>query len=184
MKKPIVAINCRAEILGAYDSITQCAELNGFPLLSIMNALRYKRVYKGGIMFVSQAEHRKHWEQGTLHLLQFKNRKDRTAERVEKMLKSRNLVREHWGKRMSEIQRQRIKDGTSSIWKATEKISQPVMCIETGQVFSSLTKAAESMGMARNSVVYSAKRGRPVKGYHFKYLTTTATSEAMLQINF
>ena len=54
---------------------------------------------------------------------------------------------------------------------AARKLSKPMMCVTTGQIFPSLTDASIEMHLAQDTIVRSAKYGLPLKcGLVFKYL--------------
>ena len=55
------------------------------------------------------------------------------------------------------------------------KLSYPVQCIETGEVFYSMIEAERKMGLGSTAVYYAIKLNRPTKqGYHFIQLSKPA----------
>lgn len=54
--------------------------------------------------------------------------------------------------------------------KISKFSSKKIQCIETGQIFDSLTKAAEYLHCTPNNINKSLKRGHKAGGYHWKYI--------------
>lgn len=53
--------------------------------------------------------------------------------------------------------------------------ARPVRCIETGEVFKTLTAAAEFVGVKNTRDISDVCRGltKSIRGYHFEYVTET-----------
>lgn len=47
---------------------------------------------------------------------------------------------------------------------------KPVRCLETGQVFDSVTECAEYIGRADGSLCKALRKGTACAGYHFEYV--------------
>jgi len=86
------------------------------------------------------------------------------------------LSAKHKGKIISAEQRAKMSKARIGIplseeWK--QKIAQsttgrkPVMCVETGEVFASITAAARVLGVAESGVNAAVRRGGRCKGRHF-----------------
>ena len=45
----------------------------------------------------------------------------------------------------------------------------PVVCVETGVMYESITEAAETLGLNTSSISHAIRRGNGLHGYHFKY---------------
>ena len=54
--------------------------------------------------------------------------------------------------------------------KMKGKNGRKVQCIETEEVFESLTKAGEFIGVTRQAIYKSIKKGRSCKGLHWQYV--------------
>lgn len=48
-----------------------------------------------------------------------------------------------------------------------ESKQKPVLCVETKQVYPSATRAAQAIGVTKQSIWYSLKHGGKCKGFHF-----------------
>lgn len=65
-----------------------------------------------------------------------------------------------------------------AIAKAKEASSIPVLCVETGEIFSSITEAAASIGAKRTAVSYVCHgKAKSVKGYTFRFVDTEKAQE-------
>ena len=45
----------------------------------------------------------------------------------------------------------------------------PVVCVETGVMYESITEAAETLGLNTSSISHAIRRGNGLHGHHFKY---------------
>ena len=169
--KPIVVINHKAEVLGVYDSIKECIEINGFPACVVYHAAAQRFTYRG-MMFISQEEHREHWENGTLHLLQFGTKKERLHNGILKTVQNRSApeIENRRRRLISEKHKKLFDEGKSNLNKAIQARKRPVMCIDTGQVFPSVSDAAAAIQTNNGAICRSIRKGYRTRGVKFKYV--------------
>ena len=85
------------------------------------------------------------------------------------------LIREiHTGKRLSESSKQKISESkkNSPLTRrgAENHKSRPVVCVETGEVFPTVTEAAKAKNInAARNICRSCKNGGRCGGYHWRY---------------
>ena len=63
-----------------------------------------------------------------------------------------------------------IKRSDETKKKLSKIKSKKVMCVETEEVFESLTKAGEFIGVTRQAIAHSIKKEKSCKGYHWQYV--------------
>lgn len=91
-----------------------------------------------------------------------------TAEAVEK-IRQAGLGRLHTEEAKQKIKTSRLlnNDHTPRIGSGVKK---PVMCIETGIIYNSITEATKATGIAKSSIMSCAKGARKTAGsFHWKY---------------
>lgn len=170
--RPIVVINYKAEVVAYYDSIKECAEVNGFKPKSVYYAALRGRILHC-LKFISEPVYREHWMNGTLHELQFKTKEQRKQERLSNMMNARKSpeVENHRRQKIAESQKQRQAKGIRTWENATEARKKPVICIETGQTFPSVRAAARHFCVAISTISNAIHYGRKVSNaYHFRLL--------------
>lgn len=91
-------------------------------------------------------------------------------EKISKARKGKALSTEHKAKLSTSHQgKQLAPDHKQKIARSTTNRKQ-VLCVETGQVYPSVTAAARELGVAEASVNQAIRKGCRCKGNHFRFL--------------
>lgn len=97
---------------------------------------------------------RKHTTESKAKLSMARKGKNLSPEQIEK------LVKAHRGKKLTEEHRHKIAAATTN--------RKPIISIETGQIFASITEASKILGVNEASVYQSIRKGCRCKGNHFR----------------
>eukprot|EP00808_Paulinella_micropora_P007178 g55013.t1 len=57
---------------------------------------------------------------------------------------------------------------------------RPVQCLETKEVFASVTAACKALGVTNTAIKMACVRGWPVKDLHFRYLDGISGSDVFV----
>ena len=81
----------------------------------------------------------------------------KSGERWKKSMEKVEVAPQHKG-HTSTAKRQKVK----KYWE------RPVLCVETGQLFSSIRECSEHLGISHKSIWNAINSGKPRHGLHFK----------------
>lgn len=170
-KKAVVAISSKGNIAGAYESISEAARINGFDTSGISHALSKDYTYKK-FKWMLESEYRKLWFEGrtdelcyTLH--------QRASDKVRR--RWRNATEEErnsWRKSMSESAKRRMQELPGAMEQVRKAHCKPILCVNTDEVFDSVTAFSKVYGALPNVVSTAARKGYKVWGkLTVKYIT-------------
>lgn len=79
----------------------------------------------------------------------------------------------HLGKKVSEETKKKISEATKG---SNNPMAKSVLCIETGQIFSTAKEAAEFVGVDKSTLCKAARGvSKTCKGYHWEYISKEDT---------
>lgn len=91
-------------------------------------------------------------------------------EKVSKARKGKPLSAEHKAKLTAVRMGKKLTTEHKQNIAATTKTRKPVLCIETGQIFPSVSAVMRHLNVPHASVNQAIRKGRRCKGYHFRFL--------------
>lgn len=156
----VVALNKDAKLLCVFPSITEAARQLGTTYNSLNGRLIKGKTYKQ-MLFLREPEYRKHWMDGTTDTLKFPSRKERIHARCVKRWK--NATKEDREKLLDNLFKNRD--------KYLQRCSTKVICVETGEVFTSVAECGRQLGVSPTTVFRHIKDGSPIKGFTVKNYT-------------
>lgn len=78
------------------------------------------------------------------------------------------------GRPITQEHRQKIADATAD--------RKPVMCVETGEIFSSITAASQALRVSEASINQAIRKGYRCRGTHWGFLSPSTTSKPQPEI--
>ena len=167
-KTSVVVLNYNADIIGHYPSITAAARDMGCTYANLNHKICTRQTYKK-MLFIREREHRELWYAGRTDELKFKKAKERFHERALKGWE--NLSPEQRSSRMSGC-RKAVKElwesGKHPILVHVKKICIPVVCVETGVEYPSISTAAKALGVKAQTLHRRIQEGKQVNGKTYK----------------
>lgn len=129
----------------------------------------------------------KHMWKDDQHPLLGKHHSEETRKKISDAAKKRYAKKENnpmYGKHLSEETKRKIKENRPDQSGANHPNSYQVLCVETNQVFGSVTDAGKAMKIRRHYISDVCKGNRDnVKGYHFKYISKQEYNEIIDERN-
>ena len=165
VRKPVVAIDYKGDIIGAYDSILQAARINESNPDNIYKAIQ-KKTFHRKVRWMYEEEYRDYWMSGRTDELRnsYKQWKQEVA------MKRRDAMTEETRKsraqKVSAARKAYLKEHPESMVKRTRR----VLCVTTGEKFDSVTDFARRYGMHISNVSHAIRSGHRAKGMVVKYL--------------
>ena len=149
----VVALNKDAKLLCVFPSISETARQLGTSYGSLNGRLIKGKTYKQ-MLFLREPEYRKHWMDGTTDTLKFPSRKERIHARCVKRWK--NATKEDRERLLNNLFNNRNK------W--LQRHSTKVICIETGEVFTSVAECSRKLGICKATIFSRLKDGKKING--------------------
>ena len=121
------------------------------------------------------------------HPLQGKHHSDETKKKISEAAKQRLAKKENnywYGKHLSEETKRKIKENRPDLSGVKNPNACQILCIETNDVFASVTEASNVLNLRRHYISDVCKGTRQdVKGYHFKYISKEEYNQLITERN-
>lgn len=167
-KRPVVALNKDAKVVGMFPSISAMARYMGVPHQNISTCIKEQRPYKR-MRIMYEEEFKRLWMFQDTDRLKFGTRKEIRSEALRRRWSCCSQEeKEKFKRKVSETKRIRYLENLSHPLRISHcKCSHPVMCVETGLKYPSINQAASAIGVRPGSLHRRVVKGLPCKGYTF-----------------
>ena len=168
-KRPIVSIDEQGNVFGYYESSTEAAKGLGMILANLHRAVRKGTLCKGK-KWMYEADYREYWMQGRTHELAYTEHEIRSQRAIRSWRRVSPEERKERGRLISKAHHASPKVQKMDTSAAVAATSRPVICINTGERFSSIAKCARSLGVSPSGVQRALKEGKRIKGFVIAYI--------------
>lgn len=177
MNSPVVAVKPDGGIALYFNNPSEAVRVGGINSGNLYQALQKKKKTANGYMWYYREEHERLWFENPDQLkwqidpnhTYFKSgaKKGHVGFTKGKKLKftERGLERRREASRKGH--ERRMREGTYE--KIAEKNRRSVVCVETGQVYPSVTDCANALGVNTTSVCGAIKHSHKCRGHHYIY---------------
>ena len=152
--RAVVAIDYKGEIVGAYDNVSEAAQINGSHKNNIYKALS-ERIYHRKVLWMWEEDYRDYWMEGKTDELRnsFRAKKRKSMQEAIKRRTEEKTVL--WKSNISASRKKYIKENPDCMPKRNKK----VLCVTTGKTYESATALAKELGVPLCNVSQSIRQG-------------------------
>lgn len=165
IRRPVVAINSKGEVIGSYDSIMEAARTNGSFPSNIDHALRF-RTYHKKVLWMYEEEYRDYWMSGKTDELRNSYLKWKSETAYKRRDAMTDETKKSRARKISVARKAYLKEHPGAMVTRT----RPVLCVTTGEKFDSVAGFADRYGMHPSNVCKAIRSGFKAKGMIVKYL--------------
>lgn len=163
--KPVVAVNSKGEVVGAYRNVQEAARVNSSQQNNIYKAISQKTYHKK-VMWMWEEEYRTYWMEGRTDELRHSYREWKRDMMLKHFRDKPQGELETWKKNISASRKEYVKTHPDSMPCRRKKL----LCVTTGEIYQSAVEFARKHDTVPSNVSHAARTGHRVKGMVVKFI--------------
>lgn len=167
-KRPVVVLNKDAKVVGAFPSVSELARYMGVTRQSVSVCIKEQRPYKR-MRIMYEEEFKRLWLLNDTDRLKFgTSREIRSQAGLRRWAACTEAEKEAMKRKVGQKNRANYeRNAEHPLRKRQQECSHPVVCVDTGISYPSITQASAFIGVHPDSLRKQMLKGRPCRGYTF-----------------